>query len=148
MCVYTWGSKFYTEEEIDRIIALDKKKDEKRYLKWCKDHADEGPPYVDDDGKVCYGARFLGNGGGVGSFDPETEEEWDERMAAWKERIRYDSIDEYYDSKADCYITFCYKAGEGPNPTITVGNTKQFPHYYLLRNKAKSGDALKGIGDK
>jgi hypothetical protein len=148
MAVYCYCGKIFTEEEIDLQILEEKKKDQERYLEWCRDHRDKGPPFIDDEGKVCHGAEFLDNGGGVGLFGPETEVEWDQRMAAWKERIKYDSADQYYEKRADCYLTFYYEAGKSTKPVMTVGNTKQFPHYYLLRNKAEFGDALKGIGDK
>jgi len=81
--LYSIGEVTYTSEQFDRLISKKKKEDKQRYDDYCIENP-EGPPYIDEFDKVCHGAEYLGDGGGVGLFCPETEEEWDERMAGWK----------------------------------------------------------------
>jgi len=132
--------KPYTEEQIDALILEMKEKDRQTYLEYCDSNKDKSPPFRDEDGKICHNAEYL-NFAGVGVFYPETETEFDCRMAAWKERIKYDSVDGYLEKMADAYVTFFYERG-CKEPVVTKGNIKEFPHYHLIANRELFGDAL------
>ena len=88
MFMYHYGNKLYTEDEIDQYIAIKKTKARERFVKYYTAHPDK--PIMNDLDEPCPDAQYVDDGGGWGIWDPETEQQFDERMAGWKDRIKID----------------------------------------------------------
>jgi hypothetical protein len=98
MYLYRWGSHIIKEEEIDKIIAEKKEDARKLYL-------EHGSPLINEYGEECPDARYLSTCG-VGICILDTEEEFDESMAKWKESLKKDySMEVWHKRLAEVRVT-------------------------------------------
>lgn len=137
MSIYVYGNgfnkdDFWTEEQIDEYIKKNKEEDRQRYIEYCKNNP---KPLINEFGENCENAEFLNNGGGVGLFAPETEEQWDQRMQEWKERIKHDSPEDYIKKFCSHLVTETWIAGETTpmNPRRQYG-LEGVPHRDLAKS--------------
>ena len=122
MTLYVYNGKFCTEEMVDCYIAEEKELCKQRHLDRTSSASD----------RTLVEVKYDAGGCGVGLFHPETEEEWDNRMADWKERIKVESKEEYFQTKLDSYITVIHSTDSEGRCKTFKGIPKDSPHYYLV----------------